>query len=724
MRQEPSEETSYYCDQLKEMRSSGKLQEAYRLGKQLHERYPSDEFIENAFSWVIYDCLKRYKDEDSKYHKNFLAFLQTLKAIPALKFDASTNDLFYENVARYIIPNIGWDLRSAKNIDAIQTLVESLSELDANEESQVYETMLDYLEEPIGALGWDYRKTNDSIDLLRLLNTLATTNTKATSFLKEPLVALGWDFRKTNNVDGLLNLLNSIISLGDAGSTFRNSDVLLMFIKGFEPTKNPNDMQIIQMKKAEGVITLVEWFGLENLTQSMFAEEEYQGKKQQSLAEKLVNRYTDVLGMQNQEGQLIFDQSHIRAGLNSLPVVLQSSYAESWIWPQYKYGKLLMRVDGAQEARPFFAKVLLDKWGESYIWGAFADTFTNEDQSAYERCLFRGLRIAKDVGYSLSLHEKAMLHLKSIQRYPEAKREALIVSEFRKGQGWPESNVVESQLNEEWFSTMPVDDNSRLYEELSLGAEEYIFPYASKADFYVEWKDAEKGLMGIVTETSEEPKQPATGWFYRTNHYTGPEWARGLRRTVVKDREVMTRLETGHCYSGVLSKDARTILGGIGECASDIFAGRFSIEFEGTFDLVKYKDKQGNDKVIGFVRDTQRGSIFVPPIVFKDKDLVTFDIVEGTARAIFKDDRWTMEVQSLQFHDKPNPEEIEKEITGYFESTMQSFGFVEGCFVPKGLIFSEKLRDDDRITVLARKSWDKKKGKWGWTATAVLSKER
>lgn len=723
MKREPSEQTSYYCNQLKSMRTGGKLQEAYKLGKQLHERSPSDEFIESAFSWVIYDCLKRYKDEQSKYYKDTVAFLQTLRMIPSLKFDPYANDLFFENIAKYLIPGIGWDLRNTKNIPALEGLLKCIEDLDANEESRVYQTMLAYLEDPISSLGWDYRKVSDEAGLLTLLRTLSSLSTRMVSCLREPIIALGWDYRKSNNIDGLMRLLQAIATLEDGGACFKNKDTLLMFMKGFEPSKNPSDLPIVQSKKVEGLANLVEWFGLENLTRDMFEEEEYQGNKQQSLAEKIVSRYSDVLGMQDQEGRFVFEDARIRSGLNAIRIVLESKDAERWIWPQYKYGKLLMHVDGAEKARPFFAKVLLDKWNESYIWGAFADTFANEDIGAYEKCLFRGLRLSCNIGYSLALHEKALLYLKSQEKYPEAKREALIISDYRSGQGWSESGVVESQRNEAWFSVEPADDNNELYTALSAGAEEYVFPYAEKANFYVEWKDSDKNLMGIVSEGDDGQQTHSSIGFYCTNYKYVPGWAQGLRRTVIKDSDLMQSLEIGVCYSGVLSKDGKTILGGIESCNSENFEKRFTLEFEGVFDLVRYKDKQGNDKVIAFVRDTQRGSLFVPPSLFKDLTLETFDLVKGTARAVFKDDRWTMESTCIEFQAKPVPEEIEREISGEFESTRQSFGFVNGCFVPKSLVLSERLSDYDHVTVLARKSWDKKKGQWSWIAISILDKD-
>lgn len=82
-----------------------------------------------------------------------------------------------------------------------------------------------------------------------------------------------------------------------------------------------------------------------------------------------------------------------------------------------------------------------------------------------------------------------------------------------------------------------------------------------------------------------------------------------------------------------------------------------------------------------------------------------------------------METTNIEFLEKPNPEDIEKEISGEFESIRQSYGFIGDCFVPKSLVFGEKLRDFDRVTVLARKSWDKKKCQWSWTAVKVIQKD-
>ncbi|WP_305296946.1 hypothetical protein [Parvibacter caecicola] len=285
MRQEPSGQTSYYCDQLKKMRTGGQLKEAYQLGKQLHEKFPSDKYIEGAFSWVIYDCLKRYRDEKSKYYKDLPAFTKTLTMIPSYGLDPHSNDLFFENISKYLIPGVGWDLRSDRNIPALRDFLKCLKMLDANEDSDVYGTMLAYLEEPIGALGWDYRKAGDTNGLIGLLGAIASIDAEMASHLREPIIAFGWDCRKAHNIDGLTSLLDAIASLGDASACFKDKGALLMFTKGFESSKGSSDTPAVQSKKAMGIVTLIEWFGLDNLTMDMFQEEEYQGKKQQSLAE-------------------------------------------------------------------------------------------------------------------------------------------------------------------------------------------------------------------------------------------------------------------------------------------------------------------------------------------------------------------------------------------------------------------------------------------------------
>ncbi len=39
-----------------ELRKSGRLEEAYRLGKNLHAERPNDIWTTRDFAWVLYDC--------------------------------------------------------------------------------------------------------------------------------------------------------------------------------------------------------------------------------------------------------------------------------------------------------------------------------------------------------------------------------------------------------------------------------------------------------------------------------------------------------------------------------------------------------------------------------------------------------------------------------------------------------------------------------------------
>lgn len=676
-------------DRLKELRKSGMLQEAYRWGKELRTRYPDEREIEFEFSWVIYDCLKRYKGNDPRFANNLDVFMQTLRLIPSYGFDVGANGMFFENVTKHLIGSIGWKLRDAKDLSSLQRLMDLLLEMDGSEKTNVYGGML--------------------------------------AGLVEPLISWGWDLRKSNDVDGLRDLLQSIIALGAHSPHYKKRTVLLMFCKGFEPSDDPQDTPIIQLKKADGMVLLAEWVGLDGLSTDMFHEEVHEGRTYSSVAKMLVKRLADVLGLRDRDGRFRYDERRIRSGLDSIARILEDDRTEDWIWTRYSYGKLLMQIDGAKAARSCFAKVLIGKWREPYIWGAFADTFEGEDPAAFSKCLFKGLCLSDSIGSSLSLHKKAMLLFKSTERFAEAKREAIIVSEYRASQGWLGSSIVEAQEREAWFAVEPTPDNSDLYVELSKGAEELVFPYAERADFYVEWIDEEKGLLGIVTIGAADVEDVSFAYlpiFEQRLRAALPRWMNGMHRTKVKDRALAGKLEVGRCYSGVLSKDARTILGAIDDCASAAFADRFLIEFEGMFDPVKPKDKQGSRSSIAFVRNTQRGSIFVPPPVLKDARAEAFDIVGGTARARFKDDRWSMEATAIWFLKKPAPEEVEKVISGCFESTDQPFGFVGECFVPEKLVRSEQLSMYCNVTVRARKSWDRKKGKWGWVAYEVTEKHK
>ena len=81
----------YDSKQITQLRKSGRLKEAFDLAKRLLNDNPNDEYILNAYAWVLYSIVKLESTRNLSLANNFFSELCALEA--KLK-----NDMLTENV--------------------------------------------------------------------------------------------------------------------------------------------------------------------------------------------------------------------------------------------------------------------------------------------------------------------------------------------------------------------------------------------------------------------------------------------------------------------------------------------------------------------------------------------------------------------------------------------------------------------------------------------------
>lgn len=112
------------------MRKSGNLQGAYRLAVEAYRSEPGNKYIAGELTWVLYDCLKRYKANGSQYFGNGKAYAQSLRVIARYGFDPRENDMFYENLVRSV-GSVSWDLVKRKRVEDLRKVFEATVDLSA-----------------------------------------------------------------------------------------------------------------------------------------------------------------------------------------------------------------------------------------------------------------------------------------------------------------------------------------------------------------------------------------------------------------------------------------------------------------------------------------------------------------------------------------------------------------------------------------------------------------
>lgn len=121
---------AYASQQIHAMRKSGDLQGAYRLAVEAYRSEPGNKYIAGELTWVLYDCLKRYKASGSHYFRNGEAYAQSLRVIARYGFDPRENDMFYESLVK-LVGSVSWDLVKRKRVEDLRKVFEATVDLSA-----------------------------------------------------------------------------------------------------------------------------------------------------------------------------------------------------------------------------------------------------------------------------------------------------------------------------------------------------------------------------------------------------------------------------------------------------------------------------------------------------------------------------------------------------------------------------------------------------------------
>lgn len=109
-----------------ELRKSGRLEEAYRLAKSLHAERPNDIWVTRDFAWVLYDCMKRYRDETSPYYRNTDVYVISLRQVRGLRL-GDDETVFFDQASKNLKNDV-WDLKERGSV-ALSDLRLLLSEV-------------------------------------------------------------------------------------------------------------------------------------------------------------------------------------------------------------------------------------------------------------------------------------------------------------------------------------------------------------------------------------------------------------------------------------------------------------------------------------------------------------------------------------------------------------------------------------------------------------------
>ena len=744
------EELTSVADTITDLRKGGDLREAYELAREQYSQGCREDRFLSSYTWVLYDCLKRYDSGDTKFYHDINAYCKALALIRRLPIDSDRDDLFIRRLAGHVC-KVGWSLRKEKKLADLQTLCTEICQWQSDsplyspdvarmtlvsmkpyEQSSMVLRWLGVADVswatllssrlPINVSGYvaefavawalydDVGRYDEvsGADLPNILfffsvfRTALSTRTlhshEGVKLAVKKFVHFGWCYRKQKTL-GQVEMLLAEATQWSAASAMHCADVCKMFLVALKD--RPQD-----------VIRLAKWYGLDDFTATDFVPREYEGKQMPSFAQNLTKSYLDALTETDESALSLEDKSE---ACDCIIACLRDSRCSDWIWESYKLGKLLCQVERYEDARTWLHPIVIANQAEPWAWQAYGKTWEKESPEKYEKCLFMGLFVAKKDELARNLHEDAAQLFAQSGRYSEAKGEIALLDRICDENGWSPSKNVASLKSAAWYAdAVAAECNKNMYKDLSQGAIDIVAELLPWIDFYVDHVVSDKRAAYIMVSIPHErmPRLPVH------------------TRIKVKRDDIGSLVEDGSCYRGHFDSERKTFIGSIEPYPEASIGRSYLSTYSGELDLVRD---------FGFVNADGEDSIWVSPALLQSKNALQHQQAKGNCRKSYKPSKdptrsgsWRWEATTLELGSEPDPKDYERRGTGTFNYARdgyqfkRDFGFVtekdtgNEFFVSAQIVSRFELDDGDDVEFTAEKSWDKKKKRWGWKVTEIL----
>lgn len=388
-------------NEIKDLRKSGKLEEALIASNQALENDPEDLWNKRAAVWVYYDYLKKFSDPSS-----FDKFMYYLRRVESLNLDES-EFMVYDQVS--------WKVGS---------MIFALAR-----------------EEPL-----DYKKVNE-----------------------------------------LFSVLSKFDIIGP-------SDGYSFLFKAFHKC----------YKDSESYIKFADWWGLENFREEDYEKEEFNGKRNISVAERAYIAYSkQLLAGKSQDAfglQRVPDNKKIKAFMPSLNRVIKDH--PEYQYPLYYKVKLMMISGSSQEVLSTFIPFAKRKQNDFWVWDLMADILPEEEDMQFA-CYCKALSLKAPEEYVGKIRIKLTRLLLRKGKFAEAKTELAALLAAYTAQKWKTPAQVTSWVSESWYVEATARPNNKtLYAQNAEKAEEVLYLDVPEETILVEFVNKNKHMIHFVHDKS------------------------------------------------------------------------------------------------------------------------------------------------------------------------------------------------------------------------------
>ena len=393
--------------ELNDLRKAGRIEEAYKRGKELIRQHPDDKYLKGSFGWVLYDKMKKVVAKiasDEAVATNLQDKVRDLyREYTELGLDRG--DMLYISMQRLLLTSLRKSGRVDEAYERGRTLMGQYSDDK-------------YLK---GVYGWVlYDKVK------QIVAKIASDESSATN-LQNQIRSLFREYAK--------------LGLGRPDLLFSSMIRLLLRL--------PNLPFFLPI--------FLHWAGMQSFRNEDFQTEK--GAKGDETYPSLIESLASGVGKQVVSNLEKYDPSIQKFALDLIDTALNKSEVQEPLWLRYRKGQLLCILDQHNQAREHLRYVVRKKQGEFWAWQALAHCEQVSSLSTALRLSSKAYLVAEDKKFAVSvLDDIARLALDTgdpkLAKWAVDKHVSV-----RQGEEWPQTEFIKTQISADWYSAADVLKN-------------------------------------------------------------------------------------------------------------------------------------------------------------------------------------------------------------------------------------------------------------------------
>lgn len=247
-------------------------------------------------------------------------------------------------------------------------------------------------------------------------------------------------------------------------------------------------------------LEFADWWNFENFRPEDFLEEEYNGKKIISIAEKAYNAYSKklLLGkpMDQYGNQHLIDKSRIQSFIPRMDSVIDK-------YPHYQYlpyfkAKLLLALGNDENVLSAFLPFAQKKKNDFWVWDLMAEIFADDKDTQFA-CYCKALSLRTKDDFLLKLRTTFAGALIERKLFDEAKTEISKVIETRQKNDWKIAGEILAWTKSDWYEAAKVRQNNlSLYSQHTGIAEAILFQGIPEEVITIEFVNQDKQMLNFI----------------------------------------------------------------------------------------------------------------------------------------------------------------------------------------------------------------------------------